>query len=172
MRCLWLLSPLIACWCCVGMLWWPVPWTTVAFPDSRAGPGLGQEICSNCRKSCFYSVEIVDSRNLLSAQHHGLHWEWWMLSMAQDWPSLWNSLMALAFVLPYEMMHLSFLLGSKILSVFIKMKCIGSSGRECLLSQWIRLIALYAAEVFSMLVVLVILAGSPDSKALWLHFAL
>lgn len=58
--------------------------TAAAFPDNRASPGLGQKLCSNSRKGFFYSVEMDDSRNLLSAQHHGLHWEWWMLSTAQD----------------------------------------------------------------------------------------
>lgn len=41
-----------------------------------------------------------------------------------------------------------------------------------MLSHWIRIITLYTAEVFSVLVVLMMLTRSPDSKAPRLHFAL
>lgn len=40
------------------------------------------------------------------------------------------------------------------------------------LSHWIRIITLYTAEVFSVLVALTMLTRSPDSKAPRLHFAL
>lgn len=162
----------MSCWCRVGMLWWPVPGQLLLFQTIE--PALA----------------LVRNYVLTAGKASSTLWKWtiaeicWVPSTMgctesdgcsarlRIWPSLWSSLMALAFILPCEMMHLSFLLGYKILRVFIKMKCIGSSGRECLLSQWIRLIALYVAEVFSVFVVLVILAGSPDSKAPWLHFAL
>lgn len=162
----------MSCWCRVGMLWWPVPGQLLLFQTIEP------------------ALVLVRNYVLTAGKASSTLWKWmiaeicWVPSTMgctesdgcsarlRIWPSLWSSLMALAFILPCEMMHLSFLLGCKILRVFIKMKCIGSSGRECLLSQWIRLIALYVAEVFSVFVVLVILAGSPDSKAPWLHFAL
>lgn len=52
------------------------------------------------------------------------------------WLLLWSSLTALAFFLPHEMIHLSFAARlQNAYNVFIKMKCIGSTGRECLRSH-------------------------------------